>query len=79
LSSEIFLVWAEEAFSLWSANWLNLYDYGSESYQLIEKMRDTYFLVAIIDNDFTSGGNDGSKFQLLDLLLEEGKMTRDQI
>lgn len=72
---DIFLVWAEEAFSLWSAMWLNLYDFGSDSYELIEKMRDTYYLVAIIDNDFTSGGKDGSKFLLLDSLLEVGKMS----
>lgn len=70
---EIFLVWAEEAFSLWSTMWLNLYDFGSDSYELIERMRDDYYLVAIIDNDFTSGGKDGSNFQLLDSLLEVGK------
>lgn len=63
---DIFLVWAEEAFSLWSTMWLNLYDYGSDSHELIEKIRDTYYLVAIIDNDFTSGGKKGSKFPLLD-------------
>ena len=70
---DTFLVWAEEAFSLWSTMWLNLYDFESDSYELIEKIRDTYYLVAIIDNDFTSGGKDGSKFRLLDLLLEVGK------
>jgi hypothetical protein len=76
---EIFLVWAEEAFSLWSAMWLNLYDFGSDSYELIEKMRDTYYLVAIIDNDFTSGGKDGSTFLLLDSLLEVGKMSSSHV
>lgn len=70
---EIFLVWAEEAFTLWSAMWLNLYDFGSDSYELIKSMRDSYYLVAIIDNDFTSGGKDGSKFHLLDSLLALGK------
>ena len=70
---EIFLVWAEEAFSLWSAMWLNLYDFGSDSYELIKSMRDSYYLVAIIDNDFTSGGKDGSTFQLLDSLLAVGQ------
>jgi hypothetical protein len=69
----IFLVWAEEAFSLWTTVWLNLYQYDSESYELIERIRDTYFLVALIDNDFTSGGKDGSQFNLLDLLLQVGE------
>jgi methylenetetrahydrofolate reductase (NADPH) len=49
-----FLVWADEAFSLWTSMWLNLYEMDSESYDLIETIRDTFYLVAIIDNDFTS-------------------------
>ncbi len=52
-----FLVWAEEAFSLWTSRWLNLYEPESDSYKLIESIRDTYFLVAIIDNDFINGGS----------------------
>ena len=52
--------------------WLNLYEYGSESYELIDRIRDTYFLVALIDNDFCSGGKNGSEFVLLDLLLDVG-------
>ena len=34
-----------------------LYEYDSASYKLIETIRDTYFLVAIIDNDFSVGGD----------------------
>jgi methylenetetrahydrofolate reductase (NADPH) len=49
-----FLVWSEEAFSLWSAMWQNLYEIGSGSFDLIEEILDTYFLVAIIDNDYVS-------------------------
>jgi hypothetical protein len=49
------LVWAEEAFSLWSGMWLNLYEYDTESYELIEGIRDTYYLCAIFDNDYVSG------------------------
>jgi len=64
-----FLVWAEEAFSLWTTMWLDLYEMDSKSYELIETVRDTYFLVAIIDNNFTSTGNTGS---LWEALLEVG-------
>ena len=60
---DVFLVWAEEAFTLWTATWLKLYEKGSESYSLIEKIRDTYFLVAIIDNDYIS--SDSSQDSLL--------------
>jgi len=56
---DTFLVWSEEAFSLWSSQWLNLYEFDSESYELIETIRDSYYLVAIIDNDFISECNNG--------------------
>ena len=54
--------------------WLNLYEYDSASYnyKLIETFRDTYFLVAIIDNDFSVGG-DGTTFNLLTSFLNVGK------
>jgi hypothetical protein len=42
---------------LWSSMWLNLYDFGTESYELLEEIRDTYFLVAIIDNDYVAASN----------------------
>jgi hypothetical protein len=42
--SNTFLVWAEEAFSLWTHMWLNLYEFDSESYELIENIKDTHYL-----------------------------------
>jgi len=65
-----YLVWAEEAFSLWTTMWLNLYEPDSDSYQLIEDIRDTYFLVAIIDNDFIHDQNGGN---LWNALLQVGQ------
>jgi methylenetetrahydrofolate reductase (NADPH) len=50
--------------------WLNLYDFDTESYQLIEDIRDSYFLVAIIDNDYVSA-NGGSA--LWDAMLQVAK------
>ena len=55
-----FLVWAEEAFSLWTSMWLNLYDFDTPSFDLIEIIRDTFFLVAIIDNDYIRGDGTGN-------------------
>ena len=62
-----FLVWAEEAFSLWTSMWLNLYEFDSESYELIETIKDTYYLVAIIDNNYLSKYNteEGSLFSAM--------------
>jgi hypothetical protein len=56
----VFLVWSEEAFSLWSTSWLNLYEMDTPSYELIEDIRDTYFLVAIIDNDYIAENDEST-------------------
>jgi methylenetetrahydrofolate reductase (NADPH) len=54
---ETFLgVWAEEAFSLWVA-WIHLYDPGTASRALLQSVRDSYYLCAIVDNDYVSAAN----------------------
>jgi methylenetetrahydrofolate reductase (NADPH) len=70
---ETFLIWAEEAFSLWTSMWLNLYEFGSQSFDLIEDIRDNYYLVAIIDNDFTTSKKQGGK-----LMEEMVKLSLDK-
>lgn len=62
-----FHVWAEEAFSLWTSMWLSLYDFDTESFELIETIRDAYYLVAIIDNNYLSRTNpeEGSLFKAM--------------
>jgi len=49
---ESFVVWSKECFLLWKEAWASLYDDASESSDLIYRMHDTYFLVAIVDNDY---------------------------
>ena len=39
--------------------WLNLYEVETESYNLIESIRDNYYLVAIIDNDYVATKDTG--------------------
>jgi len=51
---DTFLVWSEEAFGLWSV-WMETYDDASESYELIESIRDEFYLVALVSDDFSSG------------------------
>lgn len=47
--------------------WLNLYDFDSESYELVETIKDTFYLVAIIDNNYLSRSNteEGSLFSAM--------------
>ena len=52
---ESFLIWKEDAFSLWLSEWANIYDKESESYKLLNNIHDTYYLVFIVDNDFVNG------------------------
>ncbi|MDP6611840.1 MAG: methylenetetrahydrofolate reductase, partial [Candidatus Marinimicrobia bacterium] len=50
-----FLIWKDEAFSLWMNDWASIYEAKSESYELIKEIYDTYYLVNIVDNDFVDG------------------------
>lgn len=60
-----FLVWAKEAFLLWSSMWLDLYEIGSESYKLIEDIQENYYLIAIIDNNFMADADGGYLWKAL--------------
>lgn len=50
--SDTFVVWSEEAFQLWTDAWASLYDDETDSSALLYDVHDSYFLVAIVDNDF---------------------------
>ncbi len=62
---EAFMVWKDEAFSLWLRHWAVIYDDESVSYELIHKIHDTYFLVNLVDNDFLRGVDFFSMFERL--------------
>jgi len=49
-----FMTWKDEAFALWN-DWIGLYEAGTESKKLLQEVKDTYFLVNIVDNDFVRG------------------------
>lgn len=48
-------VWKGEAFRLWVDLWASLYDDESRSAELLHEMHDSYYLVAVVDNDFIDG------------------------
>eukprot|EP00397_Hematodinium_sp_SG-2012_P006475 GEMP01006506.1.p1 GENE.GEMP01006506.1~~GEMP01006506.1.p1 ORF type:complete len:612 (+),score=116.26 GEMP01006506.1:58-1893(+) len=66
VDTQSFLAWKTEAFELWN-EWIQLYDENSKSHELLSHIRDTYFLVSIVDNDFCSG----DLFTILVKLMEE--------
>ena len=50
-----FLIWKNEAFSLWMDDWASIYEAKSESYEIIKEIYDTYYLVNVVDNDYVDG------------------------
>lgn len=50
-----FTVWKDEAFDLWLSEWGALYEEGNPSRQLLQTIRDTWFLVSVVDNDYVNG------------------------
>jgi methylenetetrahydrofolate reductase (NADPH) len=50
-----FRAWSEEAFGLWTKEWGKIYESGSTSRKVIEKIASTYYLVNLVDNDFAKG------------------------
>lgn len=61
-----FKVWKDEAFSLWN-EWAALYDENSTSRAVLHGIRDNYYLVNLVDNDFP---NPCSLWDLLKSMLE---------
>lgn len=55
VDSESFLVWKDEAFGLWTTHWISLYKATSPSIKVLELVRDTYFLVNVVDDNFVDG------------------------
>ena len=49
-----FLAWKDEAFTLWD-EWKKIYPDGSSAKKLIEEIRNEWYLVTVVDNDFVKG------------------------
>ncbi|KAI8500450.1 hypothetical protein Bbelb_220160 [Branchiostoma belcheri] len=47
-----FKFWKDEAFTLWTEYWGQLYAENSKSRELIQHIHDTWYLVNLVDNDF---------------------------
>jgi len=52
---ETFHVWKDEAFEIWRTEWASMYPEGSASRKLLEHVRESYWLLNLIENDYVNG------------------------
>eukprot|EP01035_Chromulina_nebulosa_P020373 gene20373-26441_t len=71
---DVFLIWSEEAFQLWLSYWATIYDDETDSSGLIYDIHDTFYLVAIIDNDFI----ESNLFSVFDEAIEIQNKTKSK-
>ena len=50
-----FEIWKDEAFALWKSQWASCYEKNSDSYNVLESVRNEWWLVNIVDNDYING------------------------
>merc|ERR1712228_286100 len=50
-----FIAWKDEAFSLWTTMWQSIYKKDSKSYKLIQEIKEEWFLVNIVENNYING------------------------
>lgn len=55
VDSKSFRVWKDEAFNVWTNVWGELYAVDSQSRTVLKEMKDTMYLVNVVDNDFVGG------------------------
>jgi methylenetetrahydrofolate reductase (NADPH) len=51
---DAFRVWSHEAFSLWTT-WINLYEIDSAASRVLSEIRDNWFLLNVVENDYVEG------------------------
>ena len=52
---ETFHIWKDEAFEIWREGWASLYPEDSASRRLLEEIHDSYWLLNLIENNYTDG------------------------
>ncbi len=50
-----FAIWKDEAFALWKSQWQSIYEKDSKSWNLLQEIHDSFYLVTVVDNDFING------------------------
>ncbi|KAM3577743.1 hypothetical protein VYU27_000287 [Nannochloropsis oceanica] len=54
VDAESFQIWKDEAFELWLTQWASAYGEGSTSRAVIQEIYDSYFLVNIVDENYSA-------------------------
>lgn len=55
VDAESFKAWKNEAFSVWDNVWADLYENTSSSRSVLKELKDSLYLVNVVDNDFVGG------------------------
>jgi len=63
------MYWKEEAFASLTDVWGMVYGIDSDSYKLLSKIQENFFLVNVVDNDFICGDMP----KLFETFMEENK------
>ena len=50
-----FDAWRLEAFDTWTNDWGQIYDEGSKPRTVLQHIKDTFYLVSVVENDFVKG------------------------
>jgi len=50
-----FAAWKDEAFDTWTSIWGWIYEEGSRARTLLQQVKDTFYLVSVVENDFVKG------------------------
>ncbi|KAH7277412.1 hypothetical protein KP509_39G049700 [Ceratopteris richardii] len=50
-----FMVWKDEAFQTWDAEWGSVYAEDDASRKVIQQVKSEYFLVSLVENDYIGG------------------------
>ncbi|KAJ0396550.1 hypothetical protein P43SY_009459 [Pythium insidiosum] len=58
VDSDSFEAWKDEAFELWQTQWASAYDPETTAFQVVQDVYNSYFLVNVVDNDYTNDESD---------------------
>ncbi len=71
-----FRIWKQESYAEWTHTWAPIYEEGSASRRVVQKIHDEYCLVTLIDNDFPTPT---CLWELLDKMISEAACAHQKV